>query len=136
MTDGIWRAAPPAEKDALAVLKARASVLLPDSYLGQLAISNGGEGDLGAEPGWISLWPAEEVIELNADYEIADSLPGFFGFASNGGGELIAFDHRTGAPFPIVMVPFIPMDVREAIQIARSFDSFLHLIGKRLDDAA
>src|SRR5262245_45293196 len=98
MSDGIWRPAPPAEKAILAALRAQASIRLPASYFDQLAISNGGEGDLGTEPGWISFWPADEVINLNKGYCIAADLPGFFGFASNGGGEVIAFDARGCEP--------------------------------------
>jgi SMI1/KNR4 family protein SUKH-1 len=93
-------------------------------------VSNGGEGDLGAEPGWIAFWPAEEVIALNDGYEVAQWLPGFFGIGSNGGGELIAFDTRGGEPYPVVMVPFDCMDVAEAVHIAASFESFRELIGK------
>jgi len=55
---------------------------------------------------------------------------GFFGFGSNGGGELLAFDLRDGEPYPIVIVPLIPLDPNEAIQIARSFDELRELIGK------
>ena len=103
--------------------------MLPGSYLAQLAASNGGEGELGVEPGWISFWPAEEVVGLNATYRIAELLPGFFGFGSDGGGELLAFDVRSQEPFPVVMVPFIPMDAEEAVQIVRSFDELRPLIG-------
>lgn len=109
---------------------------LPDSYFDQLAASNGGEGDLGAAPGWICFWPAEEVIPFNEGYKVAELLPGFFGFASNGGGELIAFDMRGCDPFPVVMVPFIPMDACEAVQIAPSFDDLRRLVGMKADDAA
>jgi hypothetical protein len=55
---------------------------------------------------------------------------------ANGGRELLAFDVRSQEPFPIVRVPVIPMDVHEAVQIARSFDELSDLIGKVCDDAA
>jgi hypothetical protein len=89
-------------------LRDGAGTVLPASYFEQLAVSNGGEGDLGVQPGWISFWPAEKVVSWNARYRVPEFLPGFFGFAS-GGGELLAFDVRRQEPFPIVMVPFIPM---------------------------
>jgi hypothetical protein len=119
-----------ADQEAVAALRKRAGVVLPASYLDQLAVSNGGEGDLSVEPGWICFWPAEEVITSNEGYHIPQRLPGFFGFASNGGGELLAFDIRGSEPFPVVMVPFIPMDAREAVQIACSFDELQLSIGK------
>jgi hypothetical protein len=101
-----------------------------------MAASSGGEGDLAVQPGWISFWPVEDVMALNEDHEIGDNLPGFLGFGSDGGGELIAFDLRAGQPFPIVMIPFIPMEVGEARQIAGSFDEFRLLIGKQAGDGA
>jgi SMI1 / KNR4 family (SUKH-1) len=130
MTDGIWRPAPPADEAALARLQEQTVVRLPVGYLDQLATSNGGEGDLAVEPGWIWFWPAEEVVALNASYCLGEFLPGFFGFGSNGGGELLAFDTRAGEPFAVVMVPFIPLEAQEARQIARSFDELRSLIGK------
>lgn len=103
---------------------------LPSAYLAMLEESNGGEGDLGVDPGWITLWPAEDVLSNNASYCVAEALPGFLGFASNGGGELLAFDLRGGEPYPIVMIPFIPMEAAEAVQIASSFEELRQLLGK------
>jgi hypothetical protein len=102
---------------------------LPVAYLDQLAASNGREGDLGVEPGWIVIWPAEQVIHHNAHYSIQESLPGFFGFGSSGGGELLAFDMRGGEPCRVAIVPFIGMQVEDAIQIARSFEQLRAMIG-------
>jgi hypothetical protein len=130
VSESIWRPQPPASEAALAALRNQAPPRLPEGYLQQLANSNGGEGDLGVNPGWIQFWPAENVISFNAGYEIGKWLPGFFGFGSNGGGELLAFDLREGEPYPIVMVPFIGMDHTEAIRISTSFDELRELIGK------
>ena len=91
--------------------------------------SNGGEGDLGVEPGWVSIWPAQAVLESNGSYPIATHLPGFFGFASNGAGELLAFDMRGDQQWPIVMVPFIPMNPAEVVEIAASFEELRVLFG-------
>jgi SMI1 / KNR4 family (SUKH-1) len=121
---------PPAGPDALQRLAAAAPVTLPDDYLTLLAFSNGGEGELGIKPGWFQLWPAEEVLELNRGYELAEFLPGFFGFGSNGGGELLALDYRNGPPYKVAMVPFIPMDQAEAVTIAETFAEFLRALGR------
>jgi hypothetical protein len=134
MRTGTWRPASPASELSLQRLREGCSVSLPAEYLDLLAESNGGEGDLGLEPMWISFWPAEEVLSLNADYEVAQCLPGFFGFASNGGGELIAFDMRGKAPNPIVMVPFIPMRFDHVVQICSSFEELKKLIGTEYDE--
>jgi hypothetical protein len=131
MTDGIWKLKSPAHARVLLALRNQAPVSLPTSYFEQLAISNGGEGDLGLEPGWIQFWPAESVLELNADYRISELLPGLCGFGSSGGGELLAFDARSGEPYPIVAVPFVPMELEDVVQIAESFDELRRQLGKR-----
>ena len=66
--EGTWRPAPPATETALAALPNQAPLELPPAYIAELAVSDGGEGDLGVEPGWIALWPAEEVVALNEGY--------------------------------------------------------------------
>jgi len=136
MSGGDWRAAPPASEVALARLRDQAPVRLPRSYFDQLAASNGGEGDLGLEPGWIVFWPAEEVLESNVAYSLAELLPGFFGFGSSGGGALLAFDVRVQEPYPIVMVPFIPLEAQKAVQIAGSFDELRDFIGRVFRETA
>ena len=130
---GIWRKAPPAEVDSIAVLLAASPVELPDSYLNFLKFSNGGEGELGIQPGWFLAWPAEEVEEHNLGYQVSDQLPGLWAFGSNGGGELLAFDCRHGEPWPILMIPFIPMCIKEAVEVASTFDEFLGQIAKPME---
>jgi len=75
------------------------------------------------------VWSAEEVLERNRGYEVPGRLPGFFGFGSNGGGELLAFDMRRGQACPVVAIPFVPMDAEEAIAVSESFAAFQGLMG-------
>ena len=82
----------------------------------------------------VSTWPAEEVIALNKSYEVEQNVPGFFGIGSNGGGELLAFDARSGKPWEVVMIPFIPMTVEEAIVIAKDFGVFIQAMGHEYED--
>jgi hypothetical protein len=126
-----WTAASPAPQAVVEDLQRSAPKPLPAEYLAFLATSNGGEGELGAEPGWFRMWRAEEVIRLNADYEVPLNVPGLIGFGSSGGGEMLAFDTRHGEPYPVVAVPFIPMAADEAIVVAKSFHQFSALIGLR-----
>jgi len=100
----------------------------PAEYTRFLLWSNGGEGELSVEPGWFSLWPAEEVVELNEGYEVQTRLPGFFGFGSSGGGELLAFDTRT-TPWNILSIPFIPLYEEEAVLVAANLGEFMRLLG-------
>lgn len=126
----VWSPKHGAPEEAIDTLRRTAPIELPLAYLEQLRRSNGGEGDLAVAPGWIVLWPAEEVIDNNQGYEVAQRVPGLFGFGSNGGGELLAFDTRQGQPYPIVMVPFIPMELDETVAIAKDFGELLQYVGR------
>lgn len=121
-----------ASEAAIRALTESASITLPDIYLAFLRNSNGAEGDIGIEPGYVVFWRAEEVVANNVGYRVAEFAPGLFGFGSNGGGELLAFDTRGSLPWPIVMIPMIPMDAKEAVQIAPDFISFLTSFGRTL----
>ncbi len=124
-----WNREAPAKPKSLRKLVTEAWVELPEEYLALLGYSNGGEGQLGIEPGWFQLWPAEDVIDLNKACNIEEYLPGFFGFGSNGGGEMLAFDTRSVKPWKIAMIPFIPMEIEDVIIIADSIEKFLQAMG-------
>ncbi len=129
-----WVRAAPASRTALQSL-ARVEPSLPEAYLQFLALSDGGEGPLGAEPGWFQVWPASTVLERNKGYGVFEALPGFFGFGSNGGGELLAFQlNSTDAP--VFMVPFIPLEASDACLVAPSFSDFVLLLGLSLPASA
>ena len=123
--DALWDREPPATPETLAAL-ATALPALPADYLAFLALSGGGVGDLGVDPGWFALWPAHEVASFHAAYEVPEYLPGYTGFGSNGGGELLAFapDGR------VVMVPFVPMDAADAVEIAPTFTDLVRAFGR------
>jgi hypothetical protein len=127
---------PPVAGDGVARLE-RARTGLPSAYLAFLRSGGGGEGDLGIEPGWIQFWPAEQVVDLNRGYQVELNLPGFFGFGSNGGGEMFAFDMRRGGDPQVVMVPFIAMTESEARVVAPSFGELAPHLGRTptTDDA-
>jgi hypothetical protein len=127
---GIWRPEAPATSAAIASLRDGSPCELPESYFAQLLSSNGGEGELSVEPGWIAIWPAENVLKYNKVYSVAENVPGFFGFASDGGGELFAFDLRTGTPLPVARVSFVPMDARTSVKVAASFDDLREKLGR------
>ena len=65
---------------------------LPEEYINLLKIFNGGEGDVGEE--YLVLHKAEELNEINKDYEMAEFDTKIFIIGSNGSGELIAIDFR------------------------------------------
>ncbi|MEB5488383.1 SMI1/KNR4 family protein [Burkholderia pseudomallei] len=93
---------------------------IPTEYIDYLRTNGVFEGFTrdGTEPGYVALWPTEEILRNNADVEMATYAPDYIAFAGDGGGELLAFD-LAGAVF---MLPMIGLASECAIRIADSFD--------------
>ena len=128
-----WHREPPADAVIVGELLLQSELQLPEDYLAFLRFSNGGEGDLGDSMGWCSLWPAEEVLQLNRDYEIQQWVPGFFCIGSDGGGEGLCFDTRTSAPWKLYKIPFVSLAESEAMPLADSFAAFIQALGRTND---
>ncbi len=90
-----------------------------------LRMSDGGHASLTGYPSYARVWPARTVIESNRDYEIQRCVPGFVGFGDDGGEVVIGFDTRTGSPYPICAVPFVPMEWASANEVAANFNEFI-----------
>lgn len=69
-----------------------------------------------------TLWPAEEIEKLNAEYKTQEFIPDFVGFGSDGGDELLATNLKNGK---IYSIPFIPMEEKSAVEIAKNFSELL-----------
>jgi hypothetical protein len=107
---------------------------LPEAYIRFLEASNGAEGDLGIEPGWVVIWSAEEAIQVTNQYQMPKYLPGYFAFGSNGGGELLVFPIDGGTDrCPVQMVPAIGMAAQELRSVAPSFAEFQTHLGRPID---
>ncbi len=99
-------------------------MILPAEYVKYFSGDGLLEGGLMVDPGWFQLWPLGEIEDLNLNYQVQEFAPGFLGFGSSGGGELLAFDSEGS----IVMIPFIGMAPNEAITIAASWSDFVSKI--------
>lgn len=122
--------------ESLAALRA-AYPNLPEQYLQLLERSNGAEGDLGVEPGWFVVWPAEEALKATVEYELPVYFPGYFTFGGNGGGELFVFELQHGvADRRVFMVPAIGMAASELRVVASSFVEFQSHMGELLRNEA
>jgi len=129
-SDKTWSRAEPSSPNSVDALLSGSGLPLPQAYLTFLELCNGGEGELPVQPLWFQIWPAQKVLEYNHGYEVEKFLPGFVGFGSNGGGELLAFDTRQGEPWPVVAVPFIPMEESHAVQVAPDFHTLAEMFGE------
>ena len=90
---------------------------LPKEYEDYIAAKGIFEGSTTGEPGYIMLWPPDELDSINTEISIAELAPGYNAFASNGGNEVIAFN----AAGTVFMIPLIGMDSQYVIQIAETF---------------
>lgn len=134
--EGKWSSAPPAPPGAVTAMVQDSGLSLPSDYLEFLARCNGGGGFLSVQPCYLRLWRAEDLVRNNRDYQIPDYVPRFFGFGDTGGGEFFAFDTRTPQSWPVVSIPFIPMDAAEAWTVASSFTELLeHVAASKVQDA-
>ena len=124
-----WQREAPASEEALTALESGAPARLPAAYREFLRYSNGGEGILGIQPGWFQIWTAQEVLPLNADYQVQDWLPYLFGFGSSGGGELLAFDTRTPDEWSVCIVPFSDLCEASVLPLASNFTTFVQEMG-------
>ena len=92
-----------------------------------------GSGELPVQPCWYELWPAEEVVENNENYEVVKTLPEFLAIGSNQGGELLYIDYRESTIGNIVSIPLIPSEEGYAMLVANTFDDLIHMLGKECE---
>lgn len=124
-----WSRVSGASAEDLALLRATVPADLPARYLDLLAFSNGGEGPLAVQPYNVCLDPAVTVAEsIAGENNIQADLQGFLIFGSNGGGEYLAFDTRTEAPWPVVFIDMVAGG-ESAEVIAVDFDAFYDWVG-------
>lgn len=71
--------------------------------------------------GYFDLEPLESIEEMNKDIEIERYAPGYLAFASDGGGEVLAFD-KDGK---VVSIPLIGMEAKSAKVIANSWIEYV-----------
>ena len=76
--------------------------------------------DIPVQPWICEFWPLDELLKFNEEYEVEKYAPGYFGFATSGGGEMFAFS-PLGA---IVCLAFIGMSAEEELPVASSWDAF------------
>ncbi len=97
------------------------SVSLPQEYLDFIEHGNVTEAFLSCDfPSYMRLWPLDRVSEYNRDYQVPEYAPGFLCFASNGGGELLAF----GEDGAVYSLPAIGMEPKYATRIAETWSEF------------
>ena len=96
---------------------------IPEDYRYYLEHFKGAEEYIGLE--MIRLWDLDELITLNRDYRILESLPNTLGIGNNSGGEFIAIEYSETGRYRIVLSPFIDLDRQYHVDIGGSFTEIL-----------
>jgi hypothetical protein len=97
----------------------------PSSLLSELHADAKALEFWGSDGRFYSLWPLDEVQARNDAYEVQTLAPGYTGFGSDGGGEMLAI-----APnYAIVLLPFVGMEPSEAIPLAPNLAEFKVSVG-------
>lgn len=117
---------PGASEEVLRDIESKLGVSFPAQFADFLLKSNGVEGSIGNNS-YLVLWPIEEMISLNDAYAVNEFAPGLLLIGSDGGGVAYAFDTRVET-MPIVAVPFVGMDLNEAVLCGRTFVEFLEYL--------
>jgi hypothetical protein len=112
----------PANPASIARCQSQLKFQLPADYVQFLEQMNGGEGFVGKN--YLMAWSVEDLMQYNKDYHVEQRAPGLLLFGSSGGGEAFAFDARSTPP-AIVAVPFIVLNLEDAIVIAPNFTACL-----------
>lgn len=76
------------------------------------------------QPWRCEFWPLNEILQYNADYDVAEWAPGYLGFATSGGGEMFSFS-PSGR---IVCLPFIGMSPEEELLVGRTWQEFERML--------
>jgi hypothetical protein len=121
-----WVANPPAPEASIAALAAWWPHQLPRAYLGVLRESDGGHGEFnGTHLTYARLWSAANVVRNNSDYQVQQWVPGLLAIGDNGGCDVAMFDARGDHPWPVLSVPFAPMEMASAVVVAESFEAWM-----------
>jgi hypothetical protein len=83
---------------------------------------NGFSGIVGQS--YVSIFPLNDLFELNKNYEVDIYFPGFVLFGSDGGGE--AYGFVKNEEFGIYRIPFVGMCNNDKILITNNVNEFIH----------
>ena len=101
---------------------------LPEDYKYYLLNFTSFEDFIGPE--YLSLWGAEELVQLNREYNIFENLPNTICIGSNMSSEFIAIEHTNNEIYQVVLSPLTVLNTHYHINIGDSFANFIN----RLDD--
>ena len=106
----------PATREEIDSFLEQIDFMLPEGFIEFYTATNG--AFVYADITYIALWPINEMVQMNLNYQVEDFMPDFFIFGSNGGLESFAIEKKTGY---IYNVPFISSG-KDAIFVCKKFN--------------
>jgi hypothetical protein len=71
------------------------------------------------------------VRKNNEGYQVQEWVPGFVGVGDDGGEVIVGFDTRSNPPYPVLVVPFVPMEFESSECVASDFAEFMTKLIRR-----
>ena len=120
----------PATSEQVTRAQRELDVQLPKDLVAFYESFGAADGDLTSDAdddtcGWLILYPVDQLVDTNAGYDHRDKQLIIVG--TDGGGEAYALDYRVDPPAWVV-VPFIDLDVENALPAGGSLAEFLRAI--------
>ena len=106
----------PAAARAVEAAEHALGLTFPDDYRDWRWSVDGVAGFFG--PVYLELWALDRLVELNAAYQIDQSLPGAIAIGLDGGGEAVVYDYRHSPP-PLALAGFLSAGWHEAVRTGR-----------------
>jgi hypothetical protein len=82
---------------------------------------------------FVRLWDFNEILEINSEYKIIESLKNTIGIGGNGSSEFIEIEKLENGECRIVLSPFIDLDKTYHIEIGNSFTDFFERLEEGKD---
>lgn len=119
----------PTTREMLEDIGIKLGIKLPDQYVEFMLESNGAEGNVGTKS-YLSIWSAEQIVQLNEEYAVNEFTPGLVYFGSDGGDMAYAFDKRENESPLVVEFPFESIHIEDAKLCGKTFAEFLQYLYK------
>jgi len=116
---------PAPDPDQVKQFREHAPPNLPRTYVRFLEACDGARGKIPYDTGYIEFFSLDRVLAENRAHQLAETLPGFFAFASDGGDELYVFDLRKEDGAPVCSIAAKGTSVSGLSPLTNSFSEFL-----------
>lgn len=113
----------PATLEMIEKVEKEWNVNFPNEYKQLMLFSNGVEGPIG-NIGYLSIWPINELVELNQEYAVDEFLPGIKYFGSDGADIAYGFEFDESETL-VIEIPFDSIEKNDGKKYTKSLFEFI-----------